>query len=110
MMAGDGRSCVVVFCAATQTEDEKHKRAASERTAVPMNTPEVKKNDLAILPRLRLPSEGFLPGEAAFFKARKLSQPQSSCIYINIGVSRIFQCFLVYLAGKTRCRRLPVSV
>src|SRR4029077_7327330 len=43
--------------------------------------------------RLRLPSEGFLPGEAAFFKARKLSQPQSSCIYINIGVLRIFPMF-----------------
>src|ERR1700687_125261 len=110
MMAGLGRSCAVTFCAVTQMEDEKHKRAASERTVVPMKTPEVKKIDLAILPRLRLPSEGFLPGEAAFFKARKLSQPQSSCIYTSTGVSRIFQCFLAYLAGKARCGRPPASV
>src|ERR1700681_91663 len=108
MMAGGIVAGAGLSSAATKRECERHRRMASESAALPMNSPGGHKTTLLL--RLRLPSEGLLPGEATFFKARKLSQPQSSCIYTSIGVSRIFQCFLVYLAGKTPCRRLPVSV
>ena len=51
-----------------------------------------------------------LPGEAAFFKARKLSQPQSSCIYTSIELFEESPCFLAYFAGEARCCRPPARV
>src|SRR5260221_12343518 len=116
MMAGASRSCVEGSCAATQREDDKHKRVASARTAFPMNTPEVTRMTLQLVktPHIPLLKKGFARRGWRSFSARKISQPQSSCIYTNTEskqkLSRTFPCGLVHLAVDRSYRRLSASV
>src|ERR1700687_5497774 len=93
--ATGGESCLAIFCAVTAREDERHKRTASERTTLPMTNPGGCKSTLLPLKTPRAVTTGFARGEI-FFRTRKISQPQSSCIYINIGKSKRFRGFSMF--------------
>src|ERR1700678_1620699 len=69
-----------LFCALSHTEDDKKRKTTSARTDFPMNCPGAK--ICLLLASTPLLLEGFAR-RGSVFLARKISQPQSTCIYTS---------------------------
>src|SRR5580658_8363045 len=69
-MTGAGRLCAFDACAVTQTDDEKHKRAASVRATLPMNDPGGRKMTLSTCLDSACDHK-VLPGEVGFLRPAK---------------------------------------